>query len=365
MKMLGAISRPKTAAPIIETLDLDEPRAGEVLVRLVATGICHTDITVHGRAMEGGIVLGHEGAGVIERVGPGVSCLKPGDHVVLSYSFCGHCAPCLRGDHSYCDEVMARNFGGLRADSTSALSLNGKPVMARFFGQSSFAQYAIAEEGSVVKVGKDVPLELLGPLACGLMTGAGAVLNAFKLRPGQSIAVFGAGSVGLAAVMAARIAGASRIIAIDKVGSRLEMARELGATETIEPARGDSAAAVRALSPGGVDFSLNTTTAPAIFSAALDCLAQQGTMGVVTSSTETPWTPDMGAFLRGGRRMRAILMGDATPTTFIPLLIDFYRQGRFPFDKIIKFYPFEEIAQAFADSEAGKTIKPVLRMPSS
>lgn len=361
MKTLAAISRKDAPAPVIESVDLEEPRAGELLVRLVATGICHTDISVHSRPEPRPMVLGHEGAGIVERVGPGVERFQPGDRVGLSYSFCGHCRNCMSGAHSYCEDMMPRNFVGTREDGTSPISQNGERVYGNFFGQSSFSQYTIAQESSAVKIAADVPIEIVGPLGCGIMTGAGAVLNAFKLRPGQSLAVFGSGSVGLAAVMAAKLAGAERIIAIDKVPSRLALARELGATDTIEAGSENDAEQVRALVPRGVDFSFNTTDVAPVYSAAHDCLAMGGTAGFVTSPNGTV-PPLHGKMLYGGQRLRSVLMGDATAANFIPMLIEYHLQGRFPFDKLIKFYPFEKIAEAFHDSETGKTIKPVLRM---
>lgn len=362
MKTLAAISRPGAAAPAIETFDVDEPREDEILVRIVASGICHTDIMMHERARAGSapMILGHEGAGVVERVGPQVKHLKPGDHVALSYSYCGHCPNCRRGANSYCDEMMARNFGGLRPDGTSAVHQNGQAIAARFFNQSSFAQFAIASEGSAVAVPKDVPIELLGPLGCGILTGAGAVINALKLRPGDSIAVFGTGGVGLSAVMAARLSGAKHIIAVDKVASRLALARELGATATVDVMKEDAVKVIRALAPRGIEFAFNTTTSKNVFVQATQVLAMQGTLGLVNAPEgEVP----VGLMMASGQRWTMVLMGDATPQIFIPMLIDLYRQGRFPFDRLVKFYPFEAIAQAFHDSEAGTTIKPILRMP--
>ena len=362
MKTLAAISRPGTPAPVIETFDIEDPRDDEILVRIVASGICHTDLMMHERAQHAPrpMILGHEGAGVIERVGPGVERLKPGDHVALSYSYCGHCPNCRKGENSYCDEMGIRNFGGLRADGSSAVHQNGKPVAARFFNQSSFSQFAIANEGSAVLVPKDVPIELLGPLGCGILTGAGSVMNALKVRPGDSIAVFGTGGVGLSAIMAARLSGAKHIIAIDKIPSRLALARELGATAAVDVTSDGPVESIRALIARGIEFALLTVPAKTAFAQATRALAMHGTLGMVIS-------PDgeisLGGMLSGGQRWVSILMGDATPQLFIPMLIDLYRQGRFPFDKLVKFYAFEDIAQAFHDSEAGTTIKPILRMP--
>jgi aryl-alcohol dehydrogenase len=373
MKIQAAVSRDAARVPEIETLDIEEPRQGEILVRIVATGVCHTDINVHERDRSPKpIVLGHEGAGIVERVGSQVTRLAPGDPVILSANFCGECPSCRQNAHSYCYEVMPRNFGGR--------------INARFFGQSSFATYALADERSAVKAPADLPLEIMGPLACGVMTGAGAVINSLQVRPGQSIAIFGTGAVGLSAVMAAKIVGATRIIAIDVVPARLALALELGATDVIDVSAGGASAghaAVRDASTGntsvgqaatgnavqlikeltrhGVDFTFNTTRSPAIFTQAMESLAPRGVAGFV-GAPFTPWTPDMFQILSGGRTLRGIIGGDSSPGSFIPLLIEYYRQGRLPFDRLIRFYPFQEIAQAFADCEHGTTVKAVLRM---
>jgi aryl-alcohol dehydrogenase len=256
---------------------------------------------------------------------------------------------------------MPRNFGGLRMDGTSSLSQGGTLIYGRFFGQSSFATYALADEKAAVKVPRDLPLEVLGPLGCGIQTGAGAVINSFKLAPGLSIAIFGAGSVGLSAVMAARLVGASRIIAVDLVPQRLVLAKELGATDVIDGTAGNPAKIIFELTRFGVDFSLNTTSVPEVYSHSIDCLGQQGVAGFVTAP-RGEWAPEMFKLLTGGKSLRGIVGGDSTPRLFIPLLIDYFRQGRFPFDRLIKFYPFEKIGDAFEDSKSGVTVKPVLRM---
>jgi aryl-alcohol dehydrogenase len=364
VRIQAAISRVETAPPAIEDVELEEPRAGEVLVRIVASGICHTDVKVSSTSFMSPkpIVLGHEGAGVVERVGAGVSAVVPGDHVVLSASSCGRCRNCLASAPSYCAEMLPRNFGGSRLDGTTPFSQDGQPIHGRFFGQSSFATHALVEERSTVKVPRDLPLELLGPLGCGVITGAGSVIHALRVRPGQSLAIFGAGAVGLSALLAARLAGASRIVAVDLVPARLELASELGATDVIDARNEDPLGRIRELVPGGVDVSFNTTQSVEVFTQALGCLALRGVAGFV-ASPEAPWTPDMRQ-LQLGRAVRGIIGGDAVPQLFIPALIDHYRQGRFPFDRLIRFYEFDRIADAFRDSEHGDTIKPVLRMPA-
>lgn len=363
MKIRAAVSRPGSTAPAFETLNLEAPRAGELGVRVVAAGICHTDLHAQaGRLAPLPIVLGHEGVGVVERVGEGVQGFAPGDHVVLSGSSCGTCPNCLGGVPSYCDTAMPRNFGGRRLDGSTALRTeDGVPVHSHFFGQSSFATHVVAPAGSAVKVDPALPLALLAPLACGVITGAGAVIAALRVAAGESIAIFGVGGVGLSAVMAARLVGAERIVAVDVNESRLALARELGATDTFAAGSDDLAARIRALTGRGVHYTFNTTASPAVFSTAVDCLAMRGIAGFVTAP-QGEWAPPMFQLLSGGRMVRGILGGDAAPRTFIPMLIRYWQQGRFPFDRLVRFYPFAEIAQAFAHVAAGEVIKPVLRM---
>jgi aryl-alcohol dehydrogenase len=359
MKTEAAVSRPRTRAPKIESVDIGAPRAHEVLVRVVASGVCHTDLMIH-RGVTRPIVLGHEGAGIVERVGEGVADIACGDHVVLAADSCGHCHMCRRNLTSYCVEGIDRNFGGTRPDGSSPVSQKGKPIHARFFGQSSFARYAVAAERSAVKVPKDAPLETLAPMGCGVLTGAGSVLNALKVGKGQSIVVFGAGGVGLSAVMAAKLAGASHIIAVDVQPARLKLARELGATETVDARKKDVVNAVKAICPDGVDLSYNTTEAAKTYTQALECLAMRGTAGFVTTPNGN-WKPDMMGMLGGGRSMRGIIGGDAPPQVLIPQLIGYWREGRFPFDRMIEVFDFDDIAAAFRAS-GHEAIKPVLRM---
>jgi aryl-alcohol dehydrogenase len=363
MRISAAVSRGGGTAPIIEQLELEDPRPGELRVRLVATGICHTDLHEHpGRHAPHPIVLGHEGAGVVEALGEGVRGFEPGDHVILSGSSCGQCASCLAGRPTYCDLAMPLCFGGQRLDGSTALE--GGAVHSHFFGQSSFASHAVVPERTAVKMARDLPLEKLGPLGCGVITGAGAVIEAFKLGFGDSVAVFGAGGVGLSAVMAARLVGASRIVAVDLVPERLELAREFGATDCFLGTEEGLAGKIRQVTGRGVGFSFNSTTVPAVHSSALECLAMNGTAGFV-AAPRGDWAPAMFPMLAGGRQLRGILGGDANPRTFLPQLAEYWRQGRFPFDRLLTFYPFAEIERAFADAHSGKAIKPVLLMEGS
>lgn len=364
MQITAALSRTDAPAPRLEAVDLAEPRANEILVRIVATGICHTDLMFHGpfgaRFSAKPMVLGHEGAGIVEAVGSAVEEFEVGDHVVLSGNSCGHCPSCHSGRTVYCDDMIKLCWSGGRGDGSSPLSQDGERVAGAFFGQSSFATHVVASVRTAVKVPRDVPLHLLGPLSCGMITGAGSVLEALRLRAGQSIVVFGAGSVGMAAIMAARIAGAARIVAVDIDPERLDLARSLGATDALLSGEG-TVAALRELDPRGFDFSYVTAPPAAVFDAAVACLAVEGTAGFVLD-VKGDWQPDMLQLLTGGRKLQGIIGGNANPKTFIPLLIDYWRKGLFPFDRLITEFPFERIDDAWEQFRAGKVIKPVLRM---
>jgi aryl-alcohol dehydrogenase len=360
MKITAAVFRDKTGHASIEPVDLEDPRDDEILVRMVAVGVCHTDIKVStGDLSPRPIVLGHEGAGVVERIGSRVSKVAVGDHVVMTYDYCGHCPCCQVNQRTYCDEVGPRSFGGFRPDGTTPLSQNGTPIAGRFFGQSSFATFALAYERNVVKAPKDVPLALLGPLGCGLQTGAGAVINALKVGTGQSFVVFGTGSVGLSAIMAARLSGAARIIAVDVQPARLKAASELGATDVIDARNADAGEAIRQILPRGVDFALDTTALAPVIQQAVNALAPLGTAGFVASPQE-PVGFHVRHLMMGGRKLRGIVEGESIADVFIPALIGLYRQGRFPIDKLVSYYPFARINDAIHDSETGAAIKPVL-----
>jgi aryl-alcohol dehydrogenase len=364
MQITAAVARAINTPFTVETLALEEPRFDEVLVRLVATGICHTDISMRDHKIypvPHPVVLGHEGAGIVERVGGGVTKVQAGDHVILTSNSCGQCPSCVEGTPVYCYDFNAYNFSGSRPDGTSPISKSGEKIHY-FHAQSSFANYSVARERSVVKVNKDAPLELLGPLGCGVMTGAGAVINSMAVGVGRSIAVFGTGSVGLSAVMAAKLTGAGIIIAVDLVESRLELARELGASHTINPGRESAAEAIKRITGAGVNFTLDTTGNMRVLRQAMDVLAPRGTCGFVGGAPAgSAVTIDVEQIMVGGRTIRGIIEGDSNPEVFLPKLIELYLLGRFPFDKLVKFYPFDEINAAVDDALGGRTVKPILR----
>lgn len=361
----AAVLRTPHQPLVFENASLEMPRDNEVLVRMVATGVCHTDMVVRDQLMATPIplILGHEGAGIVERIGRTVTTVAPGDHVVMTYAYCGLCAPCATGHPAHCQHMGELNFAGGRLDGTSsACDHDHGELHDHFFGQSSFATHAIANELNVVKVREDVPLELLGPLGCGIQTGAGAVLNALRVRPDSSFVAFGAGAVGLAAIMAARVAGATTIIAADVNAARLQLALELGATHIINSSTTDPVAEVRRLT-GGADFTLECSGRPAVLRQAIDSLGILGTCGIVGATREgTEVAFNVNDVMIPGRRIMGIVQGDVVSRTFIPELIELFRQGRFPFDRLVTFYPFEQLNEAMADSESGVTIKPILRI---
>jgi aryl-alcohol dehydrogenase len=366
-EITAAVVRKKGGPFRVETLTLEEPRPDEALIRIVATGMCHTDMVARDQlyTVPLPVVLGHEGAGIVERVGSSVKKIAPGDHVVLTYMWCGHCKPCLNGDLTYCENFYPLNFGGAREDGSTATQDKQGAVHDHFFGQSSFGTYALAHERNVVKVPAAAPLELLGPLGCGIQTGAGAVMNALKVRPGSSFAAFGGGAVGLSAVMAARVAGATTIIAADVVPSRLALAKELGATHTVNSRETDPVEAVRKITGGGADFTLESSGRPAVLRQAIDALAIKGVCGIVGApALGTEASFDVNGVMTTGKRIIGIIEGDSVPDLFIPSLVELYQQGRFPFDKLVKFYPLDQINQAAEDSEKGITIKPIVRLGS-
>ena len=365
MKIKAAIARQPGAALSIETIDIEDPRDNEILVKVVATGVCHTDLVVRDGMLPTPlpVVLGHEGAGIVEKVGSAVYKVKPGDKVVMTFNSCGQCECCKEHHITYCEEFFPRNFFAARTDGSSALSKGDEKINSNFFGQSSFATYAICHELNVVKVPDTAPLDLMGPLACGIQTGAGAVMNALKVSHGKSFAVFGAGSVGLSALMAAKVVGATTIIAVDMNDKRLALATELGATHTINPGKSDATAEIMKITGRGLNFALDTTGIPAVIRSAVMALANMGTCGILgATGPDAELHLNETHFMSGGRRLMGIVEGESNPDIFIPELVDLYSKGLFPFDKLITFYPFDEINAAIHDSESGKTIKPIVRM---
>lgn len=347
-------------------MELDEPEPGEVMVRLVATGVCHTDILARDQNIPFVFpgVLGHEGAGVVEAIGDGVTKVEEGDHVVLTWPSCGECSNCIMGQPRYCLQMRTLAFSGGRPNGSTAFHRGGHAIHDHFFGQSSFSTRTITWERNVVKVPREAPLELLGPLGCGVASGAGAILNALRPPVGSSIAIFGAGSVGLSAVMAAKLSGCTTIVVVDLVGSRLDLAVELGATHTVNAAKNDAVEAVREVSGGAVDFSLECAGNVSVLRQAVAVLPiMRGVCGLVGGTPPgTDITLDHKTMLYG-KRLQGILGGEGQGDIFIPQLVDLHAKGLFPMERLVRYFDLSDVNEAVSASEDGSVLKPILRMP--
>jgi aryl-alcohol dehydrogenase len=347
----AAILREPTGRFALERVELDELRRDEVLIRNEASGICHTDLLACERVALPA-VLGHEGAGVVEAVGAAVTRVRVGDRVALSYPWCGLCPRCDGGEPYLCARHMQLAFAGMRLDGSQPIALGGRPISSAFFQQSSFATRCIALERAVVPVRGAQPSGLLAAIPCGVQTGAGAVLNSLAVSARHSLAVFGVGAVGMSAIMAGSLVGAHPLIAIDVLPERLMLARELGASHTLDARSADLAARLQDIVRDGVDFTLETAA-----------LASGGTCGMVIAphlGRKYPFSPSE-VFSRAARLI-GIIQGSAVPRLFLPELLELHERGRFPFDRMVKYYELDAINEAIADTQAGRTIKPVLIM---
>ncbi|XRQ06985.1 NAD(P)-dependent alcohol dehydrogenase [Actinomadura welshii] len=341
----------------LRDVELGPPRPDEVLVRLSAVGICATDLEF-AAFTAAPAVLGHEGAGIVEQVGDQVTSVAPGDHVALSFTSCGRCRPCLTGSPGYCLSFDALNFSGRRPDGSSAVSLDGTEINAHFLGQSSFADHVVAPERAVVPIGKDADLALAGPFGCGFQTGAGGVLNVLRPSPGSSIAIFGAGSVGIASVLAAALSGCTTVAVVDLNAERLATARSLGATHGVTG--GDGAAGeLRSIAPDGFDFVLDTTGRADVLRTAVEALAPLGRCGVIGVGPSEEMSFDWRSVLNG-RTITGIIGGGALPQVFVPELLRLHAAGRFPVHEIVEHFPFERIGEAVDAAKRGTVGKAVL-----
>lgn len=349
---------------VLQEVELGGLRDHEVLVDLKAAGLCHTDLTVASGALPFPLpgVLGHEGAGIVREVGTAVTTVVPGDRVVLSFTSCGACEECRSGHPAYCERWLPDNLlAGRRADGSSPITREGTELGGHFFAQSSFATAAIAGERNVVKVSADVPWEHLAPLACGVQTGAGAVWNALQPGPGQSLVVFGVGTVGLAAIMAAALSPARQIVAVDLVEERLNLALELGATHTVNPGNvEDVVAAIQDITGGGAHSVVEATGNTTVLGQAVQCTRAQGEVAIVGAPAFGQSVPVDVNFMLPGRRIHGLTIGDAEIQSLVPAILDLAEQGRFPVDRLVTTYPLSEINTAVADMSSGRTIKPVL-----
>ncbi len=357
-------------APFVrETLELDEPGPGEVLVKVKAVGVCHTDLNTQSGDMPLPLpgVFGHEGAGIVEQVGEGVTEVEVGDHVILGWPYCGTCRNCRRGEHRYCEHIgegllAGHRLIGPKAGASGYRREDGTPLSGHFFGQSSFANYSLTFASMVIKVDRDIPFELLGPLACGVTTGAGAVFNAAQPNPGDSVVIYGAGAVGLAAIMAATNTPATEIIAIDLHDSRLELALELGATHVINSKYTDAPTEIRRILGRTADFAIDCTGVIAVIEEAADVVGMLGTLILVGGApAEARFSVDHMRTLFG-KRIVGTLGGSGNSQDLIPALLGLYKQGRFPFDRLVKTYDFGQLDTAIAEAASGDTIKAVLTL---
>lgn len=363
MQTTAALLREPTAKYSIEQVNLADPGPGQVLVRIVAVGHCHTDLLPRTGMLPTPMpmIAGHEGAGIVEAVGGGVSSLVPGDHVVLSFGSCGACPPCAAGSPASCDLFAPLNLFGATLDgSVTVTDAHGNAVSARWFGQSSFAMHALATERNAVKIDADLPLHLMAPLGCGLQTGAGTVLNVLKPAAGDSIAVYGTGAVGSAAIMAAVSAGCTTIVAIDLHPHRLDLAKSLGATHVVDGRADNVAAEVIATTGRGVDYAVDTTGVNAVCTAAISALTSRGTLALVGVAQPDLVIP--GNALAMGKRVVGVIEGDSDPQTFIPRLAQLWRDGKFPIERLVQTFPFSDIDHAEDEAAAGRVVKPVLLM---
>jgi S-(hydroxymethyl)glutathione dehydrogenase/alcohol dehydrogenase len=362
MQTQAAVFRKVHEPLTIEPVEVDRPRGREVLVRTAATGVCHSDLhVVDGLsrfALDRPIVLGHEGAGVVEAIGPEVTAVRPGDHVVACLSgFCGCCAQCLAGHPNLC-------VGGVvtRPESGPSRLSQGGELFRQFLGISSYAGHMLLHENSLVKIDPDLPLDRAALVGCGVLTGVGAALRTSGLEAGQTVAVFGCGGVGLSIVQGARIGGARQIIGVDVFASKLEMARRVGATHVVDATRDDPVKAVRALTGGaGVDHAFEAVGNAKLVRQAIESLAIRGTATIVgvlppDAMLEFPWMA-----IRPECRVQTSRMGSNRFRTDIPLYLEFYRQGRLLLDEMVtRRGRLDDINEAFRAMKAGEVARTVL-----
>ncbi|MDR0862822.1 MAG: NAD(P)-dependent alcohol dehydrogenase [Oscillospiraceae bacterium] len=365
MQIQAAVIREKGKFNI-ETVELAPPKSGEVLVKLIASGICHTDTAVIEQFLPVTfpMVAGHEGVGIVEQVGPGVRDIAPGNRVIMTYPSCGVCEHCKEGHPHACEDNFTLFFGGNYADGTKRLTTSDGQEVGIMFGQGSFATYAIADQRNTIKVDVDSDDELaqLCSLGCGIQTGAGAVLNRMKPRAGSSIAVFGMGTVGLAGIMAAKIAGCSTIIAVHSRRGR-DLALEFGATHVIDGRTEDVEARIKEITNGkGVNYALESAGQPNIVTTMLNSMAKEGTaiLVSVTGETEVPIKLEP-QIMNPSVTLAGAVEGCSNPKVFIPELVRFYKEGRLPVNRLNTVYKYEDINQAFEDSHKGITVKAILK----
>lgn len=362
-KATAAVAHEPEGPFTLEEIELVDLQPGEVYVKIQASGLCHTDLNMQ-FLLPMPAVVGHEGTGIVEEVGPGVVGINPGDRVVISWPACDVCHNCKAGKRYICEAQFPLLFGGKRLDGSHTATLNGEPISAAYFQQSSFATHAIAPAESLVVVDDDsIPPEILAALPCGAMTGAGSVINELCLSPMDSFVSFGVGGVGQAAVMAAHLTGAYPIIAVARNPKRLELAMELGATHTVNAKTEDVAARIKEIAPDGISRALDSSGAVSSWVTAAAVLQAGAIWAVVAAPEAETIGGGPHAMLSRGIRVQFIMAGSAVPKVFIPKMIEWYKQGRFPIDRLITTFPFDQINDAVKASHDGTAIKPVVLMP--
>ena len=367
MKTRAAVAWKANSPLVIEEIDLQGPQHGEVLVRMVATGVCHTDLfTLSGDDPEGifPTILGHEGGGIVEEIGTGVTTLKVGDHVIPLYTpECGVCKFCLSGKTNLCQAIRATQGKGLMPDGTTRFSKNGTPIF-HYMGTSTFSEYTVVPEIALAKINKAAPLEKVCLLGCGITTGIGAVLNTAKVEPGSSVAIFGLGGIGLSCVQGAVMAKAGRIIVIDINEDKFEMAKMLGATDFINPKKYDAPIqdVIVDLTDGGVDYSFECIGNVHLMRQALECChkgwGESVIIGVAGAGQEISTRPFQ---LVTGRVWRGSAFGGVKGRTELPGYVERYMAGEIKIDEMITFtMPLEEINTAFDYMHDGKSRRSVV-----
>ena len=345
----------------VEEVELAAPRQGEVRVKLAASGVCHSDLSIQRGIlpMPPPRIIGHEGAGVVEEIGPGVTSVAPGDHVILCWmSPCGHCKDCGRGRPAHCEVALQAMMTGTTYDGSARFTVKGQDV-PHWVG--SFAEQTVVPETACVKIRTDAPLDKACLVGCGVMTGIGAVLNTARVEPGASVAVFGAGGVGLNVIQGAVLAGAEKIIAVDLLDTKLKLAREFGATHTVNASKEDPEGGIRGLTEGrGVDYAFEVIGSPKVIAQAFASLRRAGKAIIVGAPPfGSEVALDVNGML-GGKQVVGLTLGDSETQTLIPALVELVRSGRMPIGRLVEDYAFADIGQAVADVASGAAIKPVL-----
>lgn len=364
MRITVAVANAPNEPLRLEEAILDSPQPGELLVRVVACGVCHTDVMARNGRMPFPLpgVLGHEGVGVVEQVGDGADSIGVGAAVLLGWPYCGRCRNCLAGQPRYCADLPALLFGGARRLRRN----NGSPLHGGFFGQSSFATHALVDARAVVEVNTSLPLASVGALGCGLSAGAGAVLHSTRPEPGSSLVVYGVGAVGLAAIMAARLTPATTIVAVDRNPDRLALARKLGATETVDiTGLRQVARTVRDACDGPADIAIECTGQPSVIRQAIETIGALGVCCLVGTSDATAEFSAHQQSTLWGKRIRGCMGGELPSRTLVPALLRLAEQGRFPFTELVEYLPFADPEAALAASVSGEIVKPVLLINGS